>query len=908
MSVPAANIGKARLMVEILPRAPFDILSHKEFAYYFTEENLGSMSNIQSITAIPAPLSGFRIDETLNNYDNYLVDIGGSKLEEALYDVTLVSSSGTSNIAVLVDSAAAFRAARATELRKADPAAKDFLTWQVGENLFVVDGGTGTENVGPNPAPMPFAEAQQRNDNVPKWTYNLKEKPDGDNAGPLSPFMTTTVASPTSSVHWGCKMKTAMGRNQPFEMLFYHEGQVHTIAEEAASLVLRFSGIDIDLTKKGYFALEMGVNTANHNYLFLFVQGFKPRFYILQGNSANRQAILASEFEEFSGEKMFNPENANFTVKVEPVGNGLVVTSNQFDEKPWVIRGNDEQPFFVGEGPLAVYSGNVQAGFAMRPIQYKPRGSFETPEETIVAVSDDDKKPFCTTAIKGLGDSQQNINSSNEVHAVDAEKVNGKGVVTFIESKSNEKPLPGGLRKINTNLIEVADPNNNPSSQQPAVGPASGAVQKKTYKVQVILNSSDVAQGNGYVVKNGRSPYIWQVRVEQPPGAGRAASASSKDISCAVMSLDLTWNSTSYNELNHTGSLKVLNRPSAFGEDFRNYTNRHVYFRISAWWEGGAGHDPGSDNRQVFEGMSVGATVDTAVDKETVTFKLEDYMNALEGGKFILSPFYDGMKASKAVRDIVKQAGVPDGNILIGNTPISSAPNDPDEFGLPFSNPLDEPQFRFKDGSSYKSAVVKIASIDGKTVYFDQKGKFHYDPIPGGIFGDQNTSPVVQFYSTPRTAPAGKYICWNSTSFSRAVNDTYNVLQVKSIDRDTGSLISLADANEPALHDPGAEGYLGYRKHLLIAEPALGSVAAAGKYFHTYRTRIFIPPLTVRFETFGYPGLKPLDCISLDGQKVRVTNISMKFDAEQNQFWMNVEGEWFFAAQSKWGSPNLTPG
>jgi hypothetical protein len=61
--------------------------------------------------------------------------------------------------------------------------------------------------------------------------------------------------------------------------------------------------------------------------------------------------------------------------------------------------------------------------------------------------------------------------------------------------------------------------------------------------------------------------------------------------------------------------------------------------------------------------------------------------------------------------------------------------------------------------------------------------------------------------------------------------------------------------------------------------------------------------LTFRFETFGYAGLKPLDIVTLDGQKARIVNISMRFTAP-NDFWMNVEAEWFFS-QGKGQNNNL---
>lgn len=905
MGFDAANIGKARLQVILLPNSPFNAIPQQEFAYYFTQDNLSSMAS-ENMATIPSPLNGFRIAEKVDNYDNFLMDTSQIYLEDAETELD--------GITTPVNFDALHNAAVAEERRPKSGVEKTFFTWVVDENMFnAVQGdskNTSDSNAdSPNPPPTSFAVSRLRTDNTPTWTYNLKVKPGvGENVSALSPFMTRCAPSQTKPVHWGVTMISSLARNQPFEILFYHDGQIQAVAEEAASLASRFDGIGINLTKKAYFCLELGKGTAV-NLLIMFVQDLPPRIFRLGGNGNARTATLIDEFDGFSGEKLFNPENSYITLKVEPVAAGLVITSNQFEDRPWIVNGAGDDPLFVGEGQLSLYSGNVQAGFLMRPIQYEKSGQFTTPEETVIQLGDDSRKPTCTTAIKGLGEDQQNASGGAssqdppEVHAVDAETVNGKKVKTFIENQSHQRPLQNGNRKIRTTLIPVAE-----QAQAPAQGPAdTGFVKKSKFKVNVVLQPTNVSQGNGYVVQNGRSPYIWQLRCELPQKEEDASAGSGTDISCDVLSCDLAFNSTNYNELNHTGTLKVLNKPrKAGGIDYRGYTNRAVYLRILAWWDNGAGHDPGGGERAIFEGMTVGATVDTQRERETVTFKLEDYMNALEGGKFILSPYYDGMVAQLAVKDIVKQSGLSESKILSGDSPIGNF-DDAQSFVLPFNSPFDEPQFRFKDGSSYKAAVIRIAALDGKTVYFDSKGNFHYDPIPGGIFGDENTTPKVEFFTSVAAAPSGKQVAWNLSSFSRMINDTYNVLQVSTISKDTGGIIHIADANSAAIFDPTAEGYLGYRKHLLIKDPSLGSVSAAGRYFQNYRTRIFIPPLTVRFETYGYSGLKPLDTISLDGQKMRILNLSRKLDAKDNQYWMTVEGEWFFSA-GKWQNPNAAGG
>ena len=938
MGVSAANIGKARLQVLMMPNSPFNSIPQQEFAYYFTSDNFSSMSiapgnqdstitNLgDSIYAIPDPLNGYRLVEQVDNYNNWLMDTTGTYLEDAVLGNSTTSSSGgtTAGVSTPVDSTAtsnaqiALNAMRVPVLNETgqvigafpiDPDEISFFTWQVSQNLFCPMGSGGTLTLAAsaaagqiasvtsvaNPPPTSFVNAASTRDNTPKWTYNYKERPDGATKQKfLSPFMKTVTPSPTLPVHWGCTMQTALAMNQPFEILFYHNGQVQAIADQAPELTPRFVGLEsLTLTKKAYFALETGINNSTYHYLFLFVRGSSPQFYTINQG----QATLVSEFTDFSGEKLFDPENAYFPVKVEPVVTSLIVTSPLFDGKEWVIQGVGTAPLFIGEGQLAVYSGNVQAGFALRPVQYKNSGGFATPLAQFVMGVSDERTPDVTAALKGSGDAQQYQSSDGNIYAVDAELFNGQQITSFVAEQANQQTsLPGGQRKITASTTLAPNPNAG------AVTPTAGTITNNYYAT-VKMESSDVTQGNGYMVTNGRSPYIWQLRLELEQAGGGNTPGSGIDISCDVAGCDLNWNATSFNEFNHNGTLKLKNGPGrTFGQDYRAYTNRAIYLQIYAWWEGGVGQP--QDPTLLFSGYTTEATVDTKAEIETVTFKIEDYMAALEGCKFVNSPFYDGMKASLAVRDIVLQIGLPDSMILKGDTPIGTSDNDPTEFGLGASlEPLTEPSFRFKDGSSLKSAIVKIATIDGKCVYFDEQGNFHYDPIPGGITLDQNAVPIVNFFSSARDTDNGANVVWNMSSFSRKVNDTYNVLQVWSVSKETGDKITLGDANEPAISNPSAEGYLGYRKHLMVAEPALGSVQAVGNFFDTYRRRVFIPPLTAKFETFGYAGLKPLDCISLDGNNVRIVTLSYRINPP-NEFWMNVEGEWFFS-QAKWEDPDL---
>jgi hypothetical protein len=102
----------------------------------------------------------------------------------------------------------------------------------------------------------------------------------------------------------------------------------------------------------------------------------------------------------------------------------------------------------------------------------------------------------------------------------------------------------------------------------------------------------------------------------------------------------------------------------------------------------------------------------------------------------------------------------------------------------------------------------------------------------------------------------------------------------------------------------------------MIAEPALGNYDAMMRYLDEYRRRVFIPPLTARFEVYGRASMKPLDIIHLNNQPLRIMNIQTHIDKSENTFYQNIEGEWFFSAgagkdqqpQLLDGNANVGPG
>lgn len=917
------NAGIATVKVEILDKSPFGSQSRQEQVHYMTKEVFDGLPLKSNSEALPAPISGFRCAEQVIGYNNFLQDMSATRLEDAFFNQqTIVTNSdgtqSTKTVSVSTDSAAVAREVEAQTGQTSD-VEKAYFTWQTDDSLF-------TDAAFPRIFSLPPLL-----DNAPEWTYVLQHRPGaGNKAYLLMPFQRKNPPDTKSPVHWGCTKVNAISANQGFEMTYYYCMRDPSIAPDTSKLKpkynfrapsgqdkngnLTFTPLDqLDLTKSVYFAFEFGVGSDNNHFLVILANDFLPMIFKITG----KDATLIDIFQAANGKTIFDFNHKYLTISVESVQGALIIRSNAFFDTPWIVMPlTQEEPLFIDQGQLRAYGGNLQAGFAFRPLQFAKQGVLSFPDMSFNIFSNGSTTtlPTASVALKGGGEIQQNrtYNNSNgdpsgkgepEVLMVESEKITTTGIGGKVDTKNAKTQVEyfsnidihrGLKRNVAIKLEETERPDSGSSTTNQfnqTLTSSQGKIDTRLFRLTITMESSDVPQPEGFVVKNGRSPYVWMVRVEIPNTEAEEPKPA-LDISCDVMSIDMTANAVSEHEINNTGSITVLNKRANGGRDYKSYTNRTIYFRISGGWGNCA--TAGTEVQPLFEGLSVSAEVTKKAEREVVVFKIEDYMSVLQSMKFILCPFYDGMKASLAVRDMVQMTGLADARILADSKPIKDA-NLSQDLGLPYIRPFESPQFRFPDGTALKEGILKIAKYDGKVIYFDQFGKFHLDTKPGGAFGDESWNVQANYFT--KGAPDPFQLVWNQVTLSRHTKDCYNSISLVTVDKRVPTvIIALNDTYTNGIRNPSAEGYLGFKKPLIIKDAALGSFDAAASYFDVLRRRVIIPPLTARFEAYGRGGIRPLSVVTLDGQPLKVVNISSRFNAAENMFWQSIEGEWLFIA------------
>lgn len=261
-------------------------------------------------------------------------------------------------------------------------------------------------------------------------------------------------------------------------------------------------------------------------------------------------------------------------------------------------------------------------------------------------------------------------------------------------------------------------------------------------------------------------------------------------------------------------------------------------------------------------------------------------------------------------------------------------------YDLPGSySSLTNPKVKFGNGETYESALKKIALLSSKMIYFDRWGvlKMENPPAVDAAFTTgtyYNFKPVYRFYTTPFPLPdppppdpgsfgnpdgldltaarklanfkprdpahGAAHLVWDVVKTSRSVEDCVNQIVLLTASND----ITLADGRNVGgglivegftffdqIWDPTVEGFFGFRKPFYQSNGVFGGLENVRNAL-THYARMRYPPSHTTFMTYGVPGLKALDIISLDNALYYITEINHEIDPSENKWWMTITGEW----------------
>lgn len=362
------------------------------------------------------------------------------------------------------------------------------------------------------------------------------------------------------------------------------------------------------------------------------------------------------------------------------------------------------------------------------------------------------------------------------------------------------------------------------------------------------------------------------------------------------------------------------------------------------------GSDPnGNDLLIQMTGVAYGAQLQRSNNRLVMKFTIKDYMSILENQFIFNSPFFDGVQDVQSVYELAKMAGfddspgkplgvdrrplaylrkVLDDGDLIGERKFifNGEESRSERYDLPGSfATLIEPSVKFQNGETYESAMKRIAQLSSKALYFDRWGVLRLETLPSisAAFSSANEDikfkPVFDFVSTPFSRESNipgsgqgseadfsfdptihaAHLVYNVLSYQRSVEDCVNQIvlltasnEIKLSDGSTtGGFIVEGYTFFEQIWDPESEGFLGFRKPFYQSNGVFGGLEGIRNGIAQYAKMKF-PPVIMSFETYGVPGLKALDIITLDGNLAYITELTHELDAESNRWWMNITAEW----------------
>lgn len=476
-------------------------------------------------------------------------------------------------------------------------------------------------------------------------------------------------------------------------------------------------------------------------------------------------------------------------------------------------------------------------------------------------------------------------------------------------------------------------------------GVVEGWRDRATYVQPTTSNLSD----DRWICESCKTPVVTGVRLVGEPnhnprwadgttaiggynGLPNSSSPNFRDVSHHVMSYTENWSANDFYELEHSGTIKFLLKPiNVFVDDngasetwddtdyLSSLQNKNFYIEI---W---AGYEPLNDGPEytqfggfykLMTGMCQGGIINQTVARQEMTCQVKDFKEVLKDQKFFNSPYFDGMKDVNAIFEILNMAGFRSNGAYDPGSIVRTLKDD--NFSGPLyyttgdgrffiSNPyalpssyrrIEQAYYNFDVGTTLYDGIMKISKSSSKLFYFDQHGIAHFesymDLIMQNLLGNNVLFDLFTFTSNPygpsdvAGSPHQGQLIYNKLEWQWRQSDVHNHLKIISSTPNTELLIA-DDVRFESLDDPGAEGFIGYKKIFYQKEGMLGSEGAVNNLIDFYRV-MFKPELYMKFETHGLP-MRATDFITVDGQFLRVSKVSHDINAEKNTWWMNVEGE-----------------
>jgi hypothetical protein len=642
---------------------------------------------------------------------------------------------------------------------------------------------------------------------------------------------------------WGIKSNGILSENMPFWVNISKPKLPPTSAENPSYLVIRFGESDTGNT----FDIWVGSDS-------------KPRIidYVMGEAGSKKEGGKPIEFDKDLSRISSNAEDIEVGVMVI-AGRLAVTVNNNIFIYTRIAQDGTIMECKIPAGYVSVMATNISATVNLSAMSFAPIALVAIPVPDISTLASDegsvtDANSSQWQGVDFLGNPRGSVcdlpdsSGKDTLFGCDCETFGGEAGTSSPKGKGYQSKGSIYFHKSNDQIFTG--------------GKAGGGLGGSTYFLAMI--SSNTLTGTGATIPYGGAPFFFRLKglyVKEGSSPGGLS-----DVSNYVMSCDETASSSDYFSIKKQASVTFYNPNNIIGNLVGATQEKQKAISISWGWN--------NEMVKTFTGIITNVSTSHVAGKETLTINAQDYMYILSNKIILNSPFYDGMVAFYALKDLAQRGG------CIGI--IKDWESEKDYF-LPSGYTYTQPAVRFPPRQSILECMLHIVKKFEGYMYFDGEGILHIERLEDGLFSTGGgSSPVAEFSS-------GLDNLENTILGERTVDVSYestvNCVSILTLDRNTRNPIIVAKGNNYKV--------IPYNKIWLIDQPAYGERDVAKAYLEDVIKRVFHAIIKTKFSTAGAnASVRALDFVTVDGQNFRVTSVKRSYNADSNDFKGSYECEW----------------
>jgi hypothetical protein len=565
--------------------------------------------------------------------------------------------------------------------------------------------------------------------------------------------------------------------------------------------------------------------------------------------------------------KEFDVENSRLwsddqiqKIAVMTVAGRLVVMVNDYPLIYTRVKKNSDDEFGslgiceIASGPVILYGTNTQMSINASPMVFSKVGCMAIPVPNIIGEGEGSSAPSYS-GMNWRGDPHLSVahlptppSVPSQLYGCDCRYFYGDGGVA--------SPDGDGFHKNGEIKFFQATSSHFPSLPS-------------TNFYALMFKPDTIEWIDGFELNNAGTPYFFRLKGIHEDSTGSTLGGGSVDITNLVVSISENVTAPDFFHCKKTADI-VCYDPN--GTISSLLIGGQTGVEISWGWN--------EDNKKTFTGIAISHNMVQTAGMETISIRAEDYFYILKNSPIVNSPFYDGMVAFYAIKDMAERANI---NSIIN---MWETPND---YFLPAGFAFSKPAMRYNSNQSLFDCMIDIVKRFEAFLYFDEHGQLVITHLPGGLLSEVTGPTSASFFSDPNNDD--DTIILDEKNVEINYDSTVNVISAMTVSRDTRNVILYSKTAS------GAENNLLFKKVYLLNQSALGELEVCRQHVLQLSQRMFYPILKTRWKTAGTNvSLEPLSFVEVDGKAFRLMSIKRNFNANNNELDTNYEGEWLGGA------------